>query len=237
MPCGVFISCAKNDSIMTFSLILNIPSSTDFDFWWNARGESVEPANVRRNGESGVERLATDMGVLYVKRQRNHLFRSLRYPLGLPTVMREKFAIKAFSVLGIRVPEMVFAESRKVNGDWQAVLVTHELAGYTDLENWYREGGRERVGEEQHQRFLGQLGNVLGVMHKHRWQHTCLYPKHIFVTAGDAATLPEIALLDLEKARRLFSAARATRRDLDQLRRHGAMWNDDDWNVLMAGHQ
>lgn len=217
--------------------MVNIPASAGFDFWWNVRGEEVEPANVRRNGESGVQRIATDIGTLYVKRQRNHLFRSFRYPLGLPTVMREKFAMDAFSGLGIQVPGMVFAEARKVDGDWQAVLVTHELAGFCDLESWYCAGGRERLGEEQHNLFLGKLGRMLGVMHQHRWQHTCLYPKHIFVTAGNASTLPEIALLDLEKARRLFSVARATRRDLDQLRRHAAMWDDADWHVLMAAHQ
>ncbi|HSC76124.1 MAG TPA: lipopolysaccharide kinase InaA family protein [Pseudomonadales bacterium] len=209
----------------------------DFDGWWQVQGESVEPANVRRNGESGVDRLNTDAGVLYVKRQRNHLFRSLRYPLGLPTFMREKFAVQALQQINIAVPEIVFADARKISGGWQAILVTKELKGYTDLEDWYRKGGRERLGEHQHEQFLVKLGRVLGVLHHHRWQHTCLYPKHIFVTPGDSVLLPDIALLDLEKARRRLFSAHAARRDLDQLRRHSLMWNDQDWNALLKGHQ
>lgn len=210
--------------------------SLDFDYWWQVQGESVEPANIRRNGESGVDRLHTDSGVLYVKRQRNHLFRSLRYPFGFPTFMREKFAAQALQKFDIQVPEIVFADARKVAGEWQAVLVSKELTGYCDLECWYNKGGRERLGEQQHQQFLLKLGRQLGMLHSHRWQHTCLYPKHIFVTPGDATQLPDIALLDLEKARRRLLASDAARRDLAQLRRHSQMWNDQDWKTLLSGH-
>jgi len=214
----------------------------DFDYWWQVQGESVEPANVRRNGESGVDRVFTDSGVLYVKRQRNHLFRSLRYPLGLPTFMREKFAIEALQKININVPTIVFADARKVSGEWQAILATRELKGYVDLECWYNQGGRKRLGEQQHEQFLLQLGRVLGLLHSHHWQHTCLYPKHIFVTQGDVVQgnfgqLPEIALIDLEKARRRIFASHAARRDLDQLRRHSPMWNEQDWKILLTGHE
>lgn len=211
-------------------------SQLDFDYWWNLKGESVEPANARRNGESGVERVATDSGLLYIKRQRNHLFYSLHYPFGLPTVMREKFSVELLGGMGIQVPVVVFAEARKIAGTWQAILVTKDLAGYTDLENWYRKGGRERLGEQQHERFLLKLGQLLKRIHRRHWQHACLYPKHIFITPGDADTLPEIALIDLEKMRRRLLPGHAARRDLDQLRRHSPMWNDQDWKVLLKGH-
>lgn len=211
----------------------------DFDGWWSARGELVEPANVRRDGESGVERLEVpDLGLLYIKRQRNHLFRSLRYPLGLPTVMREKFATEALSQLGIETPEIVFAEARKIKGDWQAVLVTKALQDYVDLESWYRAGGKQRLGVEQHQYFLAALGRTLGVMHRQQWQHTCLYPKHIFLTAGDSSVLPKVALLDLEKSRRCWWPGKAARRDMDQLYRHSrTLWSEQDWQHLLDGHK
>jgi hypothetical protein len=48
--------------------------------------------------------------------------------------------------------------------------------------------------------------------------------------------LPEIALIDLEKARRRIFTSHAARRDLDQLRRHSLMWNQQDWKVLLTGH-
>jgi hypothetical protein len=223
------------EAVMSVPFLSDLPQ--DFDGWWQVQGEEVEPVNVRRNGESGVERLNTIAGVLYVKRQRNHLFRSLRYPFGFPTFMREKLAIKALQKINILAPEIVFAEARKVSGEWCAILVTRELKGYTDLESWYREGGRERLGEQQHQQFLAKMARILSELHRNRWQHTCLYPKHIFVTAGDSGILPDIALLDLEKARRRLFSAYAARRDLDQLRRHSLMWNDQDWNALMMGHK
>lgn len=220
---------------MSMPFLSNLPAN--FDDWWQVQGESVEPANVRRNGESGVDRVLTDSGVLYVKRQRNHLFRSLRYPFGLPTFMREKFAIQALQKININVPTIVFADARKVSGEWQAILVTRELKDYVDLECWYQQGGRKRLGEQQHEQFLLQLGHVLGLLHSHHWQHTCLYPKHIFVTQGHATQLPDIALIDLEKARRRIFASHAARRDLDQLCRHGSMWNEQDWKILLTGHE
>ncbi len=215
-----------------------VPLPTDFDGWWSVRGESVEPANVRRDGESGVERIySSALGVLYIKRQRNHLFRSLRYPLGLPTVMREKFATDALQKLGITTPELVFVESRKTGGDWRAILVTKALEGFVDLETWYRKAGRERIGEARHQQLLLKLGRVLGVMHSKQWQHTCLYPKHIFLTAGSVESTPEVALLDLEKARRKLIRGHAARRDLDQLHRHSRkIWSEQDWQLLLDGH-
>jgi hypothetical protein len=56
------------------------------------------------------------------------------------------------------------------------------------------------------------------------------------VTKGDETILPDIALIDLEKARRRLSVRQVARRDLDQLRRHSPMWNDQDWNTLLLGH-
>ncbi|MCC7516228.1 MAG: InaA protein [Pseudomonadales bacterium] len=219
--------------------VIDISLSAHFDDWWGVAGESVEPANVRRNGESGVERfMSPAAGVLYIKRQRNHLFRSLRYPFGLPTVMREKFATQALNRLGIRTPELVFAESKQEADGWRAILVTKALEGFVDLESWHQQGGRQRLGEDQYRLLLQGIGQLLGVMHRHHWQHTCLYPKHIFLTAGDVGSLPDVALLDLEKARRRLLPGHAARRDLDQLRRHSVkIWSDSDWQVLLAAHR
>ena len=207
-----------------------------FEYWWHAMGEPVEPPNVRRNGKSGVERLTTENGVLYIKRQHDHLFYSLRYPAGYPTAMRESHAIKLIGRIGVRVPEVVFAEAHHIDGQWRAVLVTRNLEGYQDLAQWYAGGGRERLGMEQHRSFLHKLGSVLGLLHRYHWQHTCLYPKHIFVTPGDDGHLPDIALLDLEKARRRLLPGKAAKRDLAQLKRHAKMWDDEDWKSLLAGH-
>ena len=49
------------DACVSATNDLSVP--TDFNGWWNLRGESVEPANVRRDGESGVERLVLPLTV------------------------------------------------------------------------------------------------------------------------------------------------------------------------------
>ncbi|EPN65056.1 inaA protein, partial [Pseudomonas syringae pv. actinidiae ICMP 19079] len=54
----------------------------EFSHFWSQHGEWVEEPNVRRGGESGVQRLVMDNGqTLYAKRQTGHIYRSLLHPL------------------------------------------------------------------------------------------------------------------------------------------------------------
>ena len=71
-------------------------------------------------------------------------------------------------------------------------------------------------------------------MHQGRWQHGCLYAKHVFVKVASDGV--EVALLDLEKSRRRLSRQRAARHDLRQLRRHSP-WSDGDWQLLLQGYR
>jgi hypothetical protein len=50
------------------------------------------------------------------------------------------------------------------------------------------------------------------------WVHRALYPKHVFVRLDAAA--PQVALIDLEKARQSIGAWRRARFDLAALHRH-----------------
>lgn len=200
-------------------------ASTAFQRWWSSQGDWVEAPNQRRDGESGVQLIRPrdpDLPLLFCKRQVGHLYRSLRYPLGRPTVQREWCAISAFEQLGVRVPEIVYRGLNHKGGQWQALLVTKELSGFVSLENWYRHGAPARWGEAVHRAMLRELGAVLAVVHRARWQHGCCYPKHIFirVQGNDEAARVEIALLDLEKSRRRLRRASASRHDLRQLYRH-----------------
>ena len=68
------------------------PSQQAFQHWWQKNGDWVEEPNVRRGGESGVQRLLDQSGVLYAKKQVGHIYRSLLYPQGRPTVLRERRA-------------------------------------------------------------------------------------------------------------------------------------------------
>ena len=65
-----------------------------FDYWWQVSGDWVEPPNERRGGTSGVIWHVPAQGpIFYIKRQEGHIFRSLRYPFGRPTCLREARAL------------------------------------------------------------------------------------------------------------------------------------------------
>lgn len=214
------------------------PSAPDtrFDYFWNQQGEWVEEPNVRRGGESGVQRLHSANGqLLYAKRQVGHTYRSLRHPMGRPTVLRERDALQSLAALGVGVPKLVFCGAqRDTQGQWRALLVTEALDGFQEIDQWYESHDRAHYGEALHEAILKQLADTLARMHKGRWQHSCLYAKHIFlrVVGEGAAAQPEIATLDLEKCRQRFSAQSAARHDLKQLRRHSS-FSDADWSKLL----
>jgi len=206
-----------------------------FEHFWGLSGEWVEPANTRRGGESGVQRIHSDGGLLYSKRQTGHIYRSLLYPFGRPTVLREKQALAALTELNITVPRIVFCGAqRDPVHKWRALLITHALDGFEQIEHWYAAGGRERHGEAVHDCVLQALAEDLARMHKARWQHGCLYIKHVFVrvTGDGESTKAEVALLDLEKSRQRLTARSAASHDMKQLRRHSS-FHDGDWEKLV----
>lgn len=204
-----------------------------FEDWWQQQGEWVEEPNQRRGGKSGVQRLHGER-LLYAKRQVGHLYRSLWHPFGRPTVLRERDALLGLSRLGVRVPRLVYCGAYHQAGQgWRGLLISESLDGFCDIESWYAGGGREQAGA-LHDALLQQIGAMLARMHQGRWQHGCLYAKHVFVKVSQQGA--EVALLDLEKCRRRLSSVRAARHDLRQLRRHSS-WSDADWQLLLQGYR
>jgi tRNA A-37 threonylcarbamoyl transferase component Bud32 len=209
------------------------PIPDTFERWWQVRGDWVEAPNQRRGGESGVQRGHTKSGqLLYIKRQLGHLHRSWRYPLGRPTVLRELHAMQALRALGIRVPALVYGGAQHRGGQWRALLVSEALEGFVSLEQWYA-GERPEAGLNL--RMLQQLARMLERLHRAGWQHGCLYAKHIFVKPGTGlqGDEVEVALLDLEKSRRRWFAAAASRHGLAQLQRHRGGMPEADWQRLI----
>ncbi|TWC45533.1 lipopolysaccharide kinase (Kdo/WaaP) family protein [Pseudomonas sp. SJZ080] len=221
------VQCAANTDVV---------SQDRFDHFWNQRGEWVEEPNVRRGGESGVQRVKGNDGQLfYAKRQTGHVYRSWLHPFGRPTVLRERDALIGLSRVGVGVPEIVFCGAqRDPVHKWRALLVTKALDGFEEIEHWYAGGGRERHGEAVHDRVLKELADNLVRMHKARWQHSCLYLKHVFVRVtgeGESAKI-DVALIDLEKGRQRLTARHAASHDLKQLRRHSS-FSTTDWQKLV----
>lgn len=211
-----------------------------FDYYWNQQGEWVEEPNVRRGGESGVQRVVGREGqLLYAKRQTGHIYRSWLHPFGRPTVLRELDALTGVSKLGVRVPEIVFCGAQPdPQYKWRALLVTKSLDGFDELEKWQAAGGRAHYGEAVYERVLKELAENLARMHKGRWQHSCIYIKHVFVrVTGDVDSANvEVALIDLEKCRQRLTAYQAASHDLKQMRRHSS-FSDTDWKKLVYFHE
>ena len=198
---------------------------TNFDAWWNAPGSWVEEPNQRRNGWSGMMRAPIDGVTYYVKKQNNHLYRSLRHPFGWPTTAREHENILRLQKLGLTVPRPVFHGMRKTAKGFEGLLVTEELSGFVSLDQ------QRDLNTTQGDALAEAVGKTIGIMHRASFQHSCLYDKHIMVRWTDEK--PEIALIDLEKLR---PTRRAAAHDLDQLKRHQRLWNDDGWALLLASH-
>lgn len=203
-----------------------VPS--DFAGWWNAPGDWVEEPNQRRNGWSGMMRQTIGAQMYYIKKQCNHLCRSLGHPMGWPTASREYENILRLQALGLHTAEPVFHANRRNSQGFEAVLVTKELAGFTalDCQTNLEESAREVLARE--------VGRVLGIMHRARLQHSCLYDKHIMVRWADGR--PDIALIDLEKLRRPLMPWRVAKHDLNQLKRHQFIWSESQWKLLLESH-
>ncbi len=216
-------------------------STTQFDafeHWWRSQGKWVEAPNQRRGGESGVlllESTEKRQVALYCKRQVGHTYRSWRYPQGRPTILRELQAYAACARLGIRTPALVYGGARRLQGQWQALLVTEALHDYVSLEHWYERD----VDATLNAHMLQALGSTLARLHAGRWQHGCCYAKHIFIrTRPDAtgALQVDIALLDLEKSRRRWRTEAAASHDLRQLGRHRGNMPAADLQLLLQAH-
>ena len=213
-------------------------NTEDFDYWWQVQGDWVEPPNARRGGTSGVIRYIPETGpTLYIKRQEGHIFRSFRYPLGRPTCLREARALRHFHAMGFHVPVLRFFEARKKD-KWHAVLVTESLPpDFISLDNFYPSPRGQALTAAERHLLAESMATTLARLHKLRWQHSSLMPKHIFIrlTATPTADQPpriELAFLDLERARRQPTGKRASRRDLHFLRKRMDFWSEEDWALF-----
>lgn len=191
-----------------------------------------EPPNQARGGWSGVTReelILTDgsQAGIFVKRQENHTYRSWRHLFRpTPTLEREFRNCMKFRELGIPSMEPIFYGERHVDGKLRAILVTRELEGYKSLENAdYRP--LRQVEHSERRQLIESLAEIVRTLHAQRFQHTCLYPKHLFVRKSPDGSL-DACFIDLEKTRRQPFRTWAIQRDLDSLLRHAKGWSQAD---------
>lgn len=185
---SVFIAAQDHDLLQRNRL-------DSFDALWALQLDAVDEPNTERGGWSSVYRLDLGDSAYYLKRQSNHLTRSLRHPLGEPTFAREFRNIERYRALGIPALQAAFFAQQAVGGERQAILLTRALDGWQDLDTWL--ASWHDLAEERRRAILRAVGRLARQLHAAGQMHGCFYPKHVFLREG-ADGVFEACLIDLE---------------------------------------
>ncbi len=191
-----------------FSALLKQNQLDTFDKVWNYQVNWFEEPNERRGGWSGVGKVALQNQAstqhsgetyVYIKKQQNHGRLTWRHPLsGEPTFKREFDRLTFLDEHQFAAPKVMFYAESKDDGKQCAVLMTEALDEYRDLSDlsltWWK-----TASKAQQKNLIQVLATELRRFHGLGLVHRALYPKHIFVKNLDSS--PEVALIDLEKAR------------------------------------
>lgn len=205
----------------------------NFEALWQLQQDDwFEAPNHRRGGWSGVCKttLALPEGgevAIFIKRQENHFYRSWRHFFRQrPTFEREFRNILSYQKHAIPTVELMYYGHRVVHGKLRAILITRELQGYQPLgdEDSLLIAKMDLAGRK---RIFEKLAGAMRKMHESHFQHSCLYPKHIFLKNQADAPI-QTGFIDLEKARRRLFKTSATMKDLGILHRHTAHCSKTD---------
>jgi len=203
-----------------------------FNELWHKNIDWFEEPNYRRGGWSGVGQLILkndgDELSVFVKKQQNHGRRTLFHPFkGEPTFRREFNRLAFLDACHIMAPKVVFYGEQIIDNKACAMLATETLLDFDALDvvtqRWHESG---HITRQQKRCLLATVAKSLRSFHKAGLVHRALYPKHIFIKSGDSQ--PEVALIDLEKAR--FSPFFLYRAyvDLSSLNRHTKYWTKSE---------
>lgn len=206
----------------------------DFAALWALQLEAVDVPNTERGGWSSVARLQLDGQGLYLKRQINHLTRSLRHPFGEPTFAREFRTIQQYQRLGIPALKAAYFAQRKVGSEQHAILITYALDGWQDLDYWFEQWLELSPAEQKG--IIHACAQLAKTLHGAGQMHGCFYPKHIFLQRleGQGFTAQ---LIDLEKTRPLVLNKRDRIKDLETLfRRSRRVWGAEQWRVFLHSY-
>lgn len=201
-----------------------------FDALWSVQLTAVDEPNVERGGWSSVFRLELDDSAFYLKRQSNHLTRTLAHPFGEPTVAREFRNIRRYARLGVPALQASFFGQRKIDGERRAILLTRALDGWTDLDSWLKRW--PELNESGRQAIIGAVGVLARTLHQAGQMHGCFYPKHIFLREQDGHW--QTCLIDLEKTRPLLLGWRDRIKDLEPLVRRASCIGEQGVRHLLS---
>jgi tRNA A-37 threonylcarbamoyl transferase component Bud32 len=203
----------------------------DFDAIWSYDVAWFEPPNQRRGGWSGVGKIVLQANNhealrLFVKKQQNHGRKSWLHPFaGEPTFRREFCNLKFLAKCNIGAPKLVYyAENFAAK---QAILITEELIDFVPLDTV----DLNSLNQAQQLTLIQKIATEVKRFHNTGLVHRALYPKHIF--AKNAATVAEIAFIDLEKARFSPFASWRAYFDLAAFTRHANGWSAENKQLFI----
>ena len=212
---------------------------------WSREADWVEAPNVKRHGWSGVCRLELRQGDdvpwgIYLKRQENHAYRSLRNPFRLqPTAGREYRRLWELKAAAIAAPEVLYYGERRNGRSLQAILMTREVPRSISLDAYLGLAHQRPAAEVKD--ILVKTAALIARLHRCYIQHCALYGKHVLIRGfSDRPTAsvpgerqPRPVLIDVEKARRRPLRLGIALRDLSQFYRR-TPWDADQWETFVT---
>lgn len=200
-----------------------------FSGLWKVEIPWFEPPNYRRGGWSGVGTVTFEDNnqTYFIKKQENHTYRNWQtFFQKKATFYREYLNILMFNQYAIPSLALVYYGEQAQRGRIQSVLITKALTSFSPLDDAHL---MSQLSSDIKLRkaVIQAIAAVVARMHAHGIQHSCLYPKHIFVNIHDPQAIL-VRLIDLEKAKtKLFKSA-ASKHDLSTLFRHSHAWRNTD---------
>ncbi|MDR1850027.1 MAG: lipopolysaccharide kinase InaA family protein [Zoogloeaceae bacterium] len=219
-------------------VILATSGLDNFEALWNFSPEAEDTPNGERGDQRLASRLALPGRLYYLKRQTNHLTRSLSHPLGEPAIAREFRNITRCKERGVPAVEAAFYGERREQNEqgqpiWRAILLTRALdadEGWLSLENWM--AGWAALPEALRQDLLIACGKLASSLHGAGLVHGSFYPRHIFLhkqLEGFAARL-----IALEKTRGFWFPMRNRLRDMAQFARYAPDLSEAEIRFLLG---
>jgi len=111
-------------------------------------------------------------------------------------------------------------------------LVVRFLNGYWNLDDLLTEAGKNENFDLKST--VDPVAGMTAKIHSFRFQHNCLYGKHIFVKTEKNGSA-DIRLIDLEKMHSGLSRFSVAVHDLGSLFRH-APWPGDSWRLFLQSY-
>lgn len=196
-----------------------------YQYFWQLAHDWYEPPNQRRGGWSGVvtHTLPEPLNLpVFVKRAVMMSYRSWYYPVRRPTFWREYCQMQKVKKYGVQTLNLIYLGIKDNN----AILVTEALIGYRSIDEILLEPGicREKI--------IDAVAKQLVCLHRGRFYHGCLYPKHILVKVLADGEI-SVRLIDFEKTRRQIWKVNFIFRDLERFfRKTPALTSDERQRIL-----